>query len=140
MTFSLTSPCFGKVRPYSDRLNSKYTSLGNKRFLGGFCTKKPISVFCGRARNGRVENENTEEEKTVFSLSPHFARVQKYGNRLFITEKSTGTLASQATCILVSLVFCFLLPLCASSSKSFTIGLTSLVSTVSVALDDIVDK
>ena len=36
-------------------------------------------------------------------------------------------------------MLCFLVPPCVSTSKSFMIGLTSLVFTVSVALDDIIE-
>ena len=78
-----------------------------------FFAKKPIFAVLDAREMGREQKQGGvgegrgEEAKvsflplsspppSLFSFSPHFARVQKYENRLFSAENSTETLATQA--------------------------------------------
>ena len=90
-----------------DVIFSLNCSLRSKRFRGVFCTEKPIFLFLdaremGRERKkgggiGRREGERKRPSPPLpfppppcFLLSPHFARVENYENRVFFSEEPHG--------------------------------------------------
>ena len=81
----------GLISLRSERSFSSFVSLFDHAEIGTRAKKQ-------RGRGDEVSFFSPPLSSPFFVLlSPHFARVQKYGNRLFSAETSTETFASQAT-------------------------------------------